>query len=221
MRRVLLILTIGLFLTGCNYKIVRVGDDKNANTNQDIPVNQNQDIKNINNNEPTPAANINTNNNEAINNNIKPPAKSDSQDNFKIRISNQLQNFDYIIEKIIYKADLDCYVFATYNNASHYSNMSPELFATAFPESKETYSNNCQKSNYLMSMSESQLVAEPELKNLRVMISDYMDTVKAFASFAIDGGYDAATLDNFSAESKKLLTNCREEVIRIRRAYNL
>jgi hypothetical protein len=134
------------------------------------------------------------------------------------RIASQIVEFENVLEGKLIDADVSCLVFATYNNLSV---VNPNLLSEALPDSKETYEKKCLNAIVPLNLLRNKLVAEPELQELRKMLTDYIDTVRGLSTYALDGGYSAKVIDKYSADVEKIRVSAREELLRVQRQYNV
>jgi len=134
------------------------------------------------------------------------------------RIKAQIIEFEDVLEGKLVDADINCKVYATYNNLEI---VDPSLLPQALPESKETYKQRCLSSYVPLNLLRNKLVAEPETQNLRRILTAYIDSVRALAMFALDGGYSAQVIDKHSAEFDLYRLEAREELLRLQRQYNV
>lgn len=134
------------------------------------------------------------------------------------RIALQIIEFEDVLEGKLVDADINCKVFATYNNLSV---VNPSLLPQALPDSKETYEKKCLSSYVPLILLRNKLIAEPELQILRKILTDYIDAIKGLATYALDGGYSAQVIDKYSADFDKFRLSAREELLRLQRQYNV
>ncbi len=134
------------------------------------------------------------------------------------QIVSQLVMFEDVLEGKIIDADINCSVLANYNNVLKYGGTDIE---TAFPESPEVYKNKCLSSSLQVSLVRNKLIAELELQTLRKILTEYIDLVRRFASYASDGGYSAQIINEYSNDLDKYRLNAREELLRLQRKYNV
>jgi hypothetical protein len=118
-------------------------------------------------------------------------------------------------------AQVDCTVFASYNNVIATGQMDAQTFQQAFPESKESYESKCRSSYLDVIMNQKILISEPELQSLRTLLTSYAEEVRTFSQYALNGGFQAAYIDNADKKMDNLRTLSREEVLRVRRQYNI
>ena len=147
----------------------------------------------------------------------KPSQPAASQQNLS-RITSQIIEFEDVLEGKLNAAGKNCILIATYNNLEV---VDPSLLPQALPESKETYRQRCLSSYVLLNLLRNKLVAESETQNLRRILTAYIDSVRALASFALDGGYSAQVIDKHSAEFDTFRLEAREELLRLQRVYNV
>lgn len=136
-------------------------------------------------------------------------------------VDTQLKVFDDFLEYSLVGAQVDCIVLASYNNVISTRQMDQQSFQQAFPNSKESYENKCRSSYLDVVANQKLLVAEPELQSLRIILTSYSDEIKSFGSYALSGGSDALRIDDSDAKMDNLRTLSREEVINLKRKYNI
>lgn len=134
------------------------------------------------------------------------------------RITAQIIEFEDVLEGKLVDAGKNCILIATYNNLEV---VDPSLLPQALPESKETYRQRCLSSYVPLNLLRNKLVAEPETQNLRRLLTAYIDSVRALAAYALDGGYSAQIIDKHSAEFDTFRLEAREELLRLQRQYNV
>lgn len=134
---------------------------------------------------------------------------------------NQFHDFEDYLEYILVPAQIDCNVYAVYNNVLNEKTMDDSTFKSAFPETKEFYNQTCLASYFKIMNSSKILVAEPELQALRGILSRYTSEAKEFSLYALNGGYSTQNIDYSDKKMDELRTLAREEVIRFKRAFNL
>jgi S1-C subfamily serine protease len=134
------------------------------------------------------------------------------------RITSQIIQFEDALESTILDADLHCIGYATYNNMSV---TNPSLMPTAFPNSKEYYENQCSSSYVKVNLLRNKLIAEPELQNLRRILTIYINDVRDFASYALGGGSSGANIDKYHDAFDTYRIEAREELLRLQRQYNV
>lgn len=150
------------------------------------------------------------------------PIKNEiSKPKFPERITSQIIFFDDFLEYKIIGTDLDCVALVVYNNAAKTGSMDAETFKTAFPEIKEYYQSTCQKEYLDMSTNMSSLVAEPELKTARKIITDYAEVVRTFSQYALGGGYEDSILNSYEIKVRGLRTDAREEILKLKQEYDI
>lgn len=133
-------------------------------------------------------------------------------------VSEQLSFFETYIDDTLIPAGNDCIILANYNNLS--KTLPQKELREALPETKQFYYDSCQKSFAKLATSV-EIAAEPELVDLRKIITNYTKAIKELAVFALEGKYDAAEIDSFSSQRKELLIRTREEILRINKIYNV
>ncbi len=134
------------------------------------------------------------------------------------RIVDQIKALDDFLEYDVVGTDIDCSVYATYNNVITYE--SPDDFKTSFPSSKDTYESKCRHS-YVEMNTNNKFVAEPELVDLRKAISEYANTVHDFALYALNGGYSTSVINVFDKKAKIERLDAREKVLAMKRKYSI
>jgi len=137
------------------------------------------------------------------------------------RIAIQLKSFDDYLEYSLVNAQVDCTVFASYNNVVRTGQMDAQTFQQAFPESREAYESKCRSAYVDVNMNQKILVAEPELQSLRALLTSYTQEVKTFSQYALDGGSQASYIDSADKKMDTLRTLSREEVLKLQRQYNV
>lgn len=149
------------------------------------------------------------------------PNQNDEQKNDIVGINdnvlNQLSFFESYLDDIL-QASNDCIVLANYNNLS--MNLPQKELKEAFPKDKQFYSSNCQKSFTTITSSQD-IIAEPELVDLRKITSEYTKIVKNLAVFALDGKSNTVEIDKYDAERKEFFTQAQEEILRLKRIYSV
>ena len=133
------------------------------------------------------------------------------------RITSQIIEFEDVLEGKIVYADINCSVLADFNNLAIFD----KDFAKTWPKEKENYKKKCLDFYLPLVLIENKLVAEPELQNLRRILSAYIDSVQALAMYALDGGYSAQIIDKHSADFDLFRLEAREELLRLQRQYNV
>ena len=144
--------------------------------------------------------------------------KQEVKNTSKTRLKSQLDFFDSTFEDLLVDAYINCSVLANYNNVVRYGGTD---IKTAFPDSPEIYKNNCRSKYVSMNLVEGKLIAEPELVNVRKKISEFIQNAKGLGMYALDGGDQAAVIDGYEKNLKRLLTEVREEILTARRANGL
>ena len=148
-------------------------------------------------------------------------AKAEVKSTLPTRIATQLKAFDDYLEYSLVGAQVDCSVYATYNNVAATGQMNAEDFQQAFPESKASYETKCRTTYLDVVTNQKILVAEPELQSLRTLLTSYAEEVKTFSQYALNGGAQGAYIDNADKKMDNLRTLSREEVLKLKRQYNL
>lgn len=138
-----------------------------------------------------------------------------------LMVTTQLKAFDDFLEYSLVGAQVDCIVLASYNNVISARQMDQQSFQQAFPDSKESYENKCRSSYLDVVANQKLLIAEPELQSLRILLTSYSDEIKSLGSYALSGGSDASHIDNSDKRMDNLRTLSREEIINLRRKYNI
>lgn len=134
------------------------------------------------------------------------------------RITSQIIEFEDVLEGKIVDTDINCTVYATYNNLEV---VDPSQIPSALPESKEMYRQRCLSFYVPLNLLRNKLVAEPETQNLRRILTSYIDSVRALAVYALDGGYSAPIIDKYSTAFDTYRLEAREELLRLQRQYNV
>ena len=147
----------------------------------------------------------------------KPTQPTAPQQNIS-RITSQVIEFETVLEGKVVDADLNCIGFAVYQNMVI---TNPSLLPEAFPNSKEYYENKCSSSYVQLNLLRNKLVAEPELQNLRRILTVYIDDIRALASYALGGGSSGSTIDKYDAAFDTYRLEAREELLRLQRQYNV
>jgi hypothetical protein len=107
---------------------------------------------------------------------------------------------------------------ALYNNVSI---STPNKLTEMFPDGKESYKKKCLESYVTLNLLRNKLVAEPELQSLRVIITNYIDSVRGLAMYSLDDGYASKIIDDYDKEFDKYRLTAREELLRVQRLYNV
>ncbi len=137
------------------------------------------------------------------------------------RISNQLKEFIDFLENGLVDADIQCDVLANFNNIRAVHSDDPKI-KIGWPDSSwEEQKNKCRSALSPLFLKHASLVAEPELQPLRKILTDYFEQAKSLGFYALDGGYEASIIDGRSRAIEKLRTEAREEIIRIKRLYDI
>jgi len=161
-----------------------------------------------------------TNNNEKQNNNAIVKNINDEEnnnlDNFNDDILTQLNYLESLINNDLLPTNNDCLILANYNNLSRI--LSKEELKKALPEEKTFYYEKCQNS-FAKIANIQDTIAEPELVNLREIVSNYTNATKKLALFALQDKYNATEIDNYDTDTKELLLKAREEIVKLRRIY--
>jgi len=134
------------------------------------------------------------------------------------RITSQIIFFEEVLEGKAVDADLNCIGLALYNNVSI---STPNKLVEMFPDSKESYKKKCLDSYVTLNLIRNKLIAEPELQPLRTIISNYIDSVRGLAVYALDDGYASKVIDDYDKEFDKYRLTAREELLRVQRLYNV
>lgn len=150
-----------------------------------------------------------------------PQVKAETKNTSSTRINTQIKAFDDYLEYSLVGAQVDCTVYATYNNVSATGQMNAQDFQQAFPESKASYETKCRTTYLDVVTNQKILVAEPELQSLRTLLTSYAEEVKTFSQYALNGGSQGAYIDNADKKMDNLRTLSREEVLKLKRQYNL
>ena len=134
------------------------------------------------------------------------------------RIKAQIVEFEDILEGKLVNADINCTAFVTWNNLNA---VDPSLLPTTLPGGKEKYEKMCMDAYSPLIFLRNKMVAEPELQNLRRILTAYIDSVKELAMYALDGGYSAQVIDKLSADFDLYRLEGREELRRLQRQYGV
>jgi|GEM_PF-3818664 len=135
------------------------------------------------------------------------------------RITAQMSAFADYLEYSLVRAQVDCNVFATYNNVASTQQMDTKTFHQAFPESKVYYENKCRDAYLDVITKQNILIAEPELQNLRLLLTGYTEEIKTFSQYALSGGSQGSYIDQADKKMDGLRTLSREEVLRLNSKY--
>ncbi len=146
------------------------------------------------------------------------PQKSIAQQRDISRVVSQIREFESVLEEKIIDADVKCSSFATYNNVAI---VAPDDLPHAFPGGKEKYEKMCISSYSALALLRNKLIAEPELQNLRRIMTAYIDLIQELTLYASNGGYSAQVLDKYSVDSNLYSQEAREELLRLQREYNV
>jgi S1-C subfamily serine protease len=147
----------------------------------------------------------------------QPSAQSAPQQNYS-RITAQIIQFEDVLEGTLVDAGKNCNAYAVYNNLEV---VYPSMLPQAFPQSKETYRQRCLSSYVSLNLIRNKLIAEPELQNLRRILTAYIDSVRALATYALDGGYSGQLIEKHEREFDTFRLEGREELLRLQRQYNV
>jgi len=134
------------------------------------------------------------------------------------RITSQITEYENILEGKIVNADINCTAFVTWNNLNV---VDPSLLPQALPGGKEKYEKMCADAYAPLIFLRNKMVAEPEVQNLRRILTAYIDSVQKLAMYALDGGYSAQVIDKYSADFDLYRLEAREELLRLQRQYNV
>lgn len=137
------------------------------------------------------------------------------------KIISQLKMFDDFLEYSLVGAQVDCNAVAVYNSVIKIEGSDSESFKQAFPESRQSYEDKCRKDYLDVVMHQKDLIAEPELQPLRMLLTSYSDVVKVFGPYALDGGSEDSHIDSSEKNMDNLRTLSREEIIRLKKLYGL
>lgn len=152
---------------------------------------------------------------------INEDAKQEQTKNNYLIISNQLKTFDDFLEYKLIGAQIDCITLATYNNILTNKSMDSASFQQAFPDTKESYKEKCQLLYLDVVQNQKLLIAEPELRSLRTLLTSYSNEVKSFGLYALEDGSDGSIIDSSDKKMDDLRTLSREEVINLKRKYDI
>jgi hypothetical protein len=136
-------------------------------------------------------------------------------------ITTQISTFEDFLEYKLIDAQINCIGFAIYNNVLINKYMDTESFKQAFPDSREFYEDKCRSSYMNVVLNQKILIAEPELQPLRILLTSYSDEVKSFSLYALNGGHSTPMIDSSEKKMDDLLTTSREEVVRLKRKYQI
>jgi len=164
----------------------------------------------------TPAENTQTQSEQP-----KSQVKVEAKNTSSARIATQLKAFDDYLEYSLVGAQVDCTVYAIYNNVAATGQMNAQDFQQAFPESKTSYETKCRTTYLDVVTNQKILVAEPELQSLRTLLTSYAEEVKTFSQYALNGGSQGSYIDAADKKMDNLRTLSREEVLKLKRQYNL
>jgi len=139
--------------------------------------------------------------------------------NMEERIVTQLVYFNNFLEEKLLNADINCYVLATYNNIK--LNKSELELNDGFPETEGEYKEKCRSAYLIVLQEEHNLIAEPELVEIREKLTEYIQEVKTIAIFALEGGYDAAIIDKYGKNVDQLRLEIREYILKAKRHYDV
>src|SRR3989344_3210469 len=134
------------------------------------------------------------------------------------RITAQIIEFEEVLEGKIVPADINCSVLATSN---YILATSPSDSPNAWSDTKEGTKEKCRSAFSTIVFIRNKLVAESETQNLRRILTAYIDSVRALAMYALDGGYSTQVVDKHSAEFDTFRLEAREELLRLQRQYNV
>lgn len=154
---------------------------------------------------------------EGVQKQLTPEKNIETKSETPARIIAQLKNFDDYLEYSLVGAQVDCTVFATYNNFA----LTGQMDTQAFPNSKESYESTCRTSYLDVLNNQKILIAEPELQSLRTLLTSYTEEVKAFSQYTLNGGSQSTYIDNADKKMDNLRTLSREEILKLKRKYNL
>ncbi|MBU3668821.1 MAG: hypothetical protein FGM57_02555 [Candidatus Taylorbacteria bacterium] len=135
------------------------------------------------------------------------------------KVSKQLSFFNDFLESSLLDAHINCNVYATYNNVFYNKSMSQSEFQSAFPETQNFYKDKCISAYLYVSQNQKELIAEPELQSLRIILTEYSDEIKSFALYALEDGYEAYLIDKSDKKMDSLRTLAREEIVMLKRKY--
>lgn len=146
----------------------------------------------------------------------KRPAAIAPQQNLS-RITTQIIEFEDVLEGKIVYTDINCGTLAVFNGLAVFD----VNFAKTWPENKEIYKKKCLDLYLPLMLIRNKLVAEPELQNLRRILTAYINTVSESALYGLDGGYSAQVINKYDAEFDTFRLEAREELLRLQRKYNV
>jgi hypothetical protein len=133
-------------------------------------------------------------------------------------IRTQIIYFEEVLEGKIVEADINCSSLAIYNNILI---STPTKITEYFPENKSVYEKKCLDTYVPLNLIRNKLVAEPELQSLRITLSEYLDSVRSLAVYALDGGSSAKIIDEYDREFDQYRIKAREELLRVQRLYKV
>jgi len=198
-----------------DYKIKSIGDQKKIqDLTQALKKTQEQDIATTTSPQSQPVQAVPT-----------APVKATSTAKIKIdnsaSVKTQLLAFENYFENELLDAYIYCDGLAVYNNMAKYPDPQIDI-NTAFPEGQEFEILKC-RSTYLKASQEGSklLVAQPQLVNLRIQITEFLNNVVELAQYALDGGYNGPTISIYQSKYKPLRTSIREEILKQKQIYNL
>ena len=143
--------------------------------------------------------------------------KKEEENSSKTKIISQLDYFDSTFENLLVNAHMKCGWLAEHNNAILRNDIE---MLREFPDTLETDTDNCRSKLAEVILFRKELVAEPELVNLRKKISEFVEITINLATYALEGGGQAEIMNNYEEDLRKLRTEIREEIIIARRQYN-
>lgn len=136
----------------------------------------------------------------------------------KARITSQIIEFEEVLEGKIVPADINCGVLTTSN---YILATSPRDSPNAWRDNQEATKEKCRSAFAALVFIRNKLIAELETQNLRRILTAYIDSVRALAMYALDGGYSAQVVDKHSTEFDTFRLEAREELLRLQRQYNV
>jgi hypothetical protein len=143
------------------------------------------------------------------------------------QIVSQIIKFEDVLEGKLVDAGINCISLATYNNvtaltpsqfSSQYSGLT---LSEMFPNTKEFYEDRCRSSVVEVNLTRNTLIAEPELKTLRTMLTTYIDDIKEIGDYALSGGSLNSVINKSGKDMEVIRTDAREELLRVQRLYNV
>ncbi len=135
------------------------------------------------------------------------------------RIKAQIVEFENVLEEKVVEADINCTILGKGNNLVKYG--TPEMIPDNIDEEMANYKKSCAKYYYEIIIVKNKLIAEPELQNLRRILTAYISEVSELAMYALDGGSSAQVIDEADALFDEYRVTAREELLRLQRQYGV